>query len=134
MDNAEPNGQFPQLSIVIISYDTIDLTLDCLRSIYEEAIDNSFEVIVLDNASSDGSATKIAEHFPQVRLIKSAKNHGFAIGNNIAAAEARGEWMLLLNPDTVVRDHAIDILLKVCARAFGSVNFWGPNTIRGWYA
>ena len=112
MDNAESDRQIIQLSIVIISYNTINFTEDCLRSIYQEAINKYFEVIVLDNASADGSVARIADLFPQVRLIRGEKNHGFAVGNNIAAAEARGEWLLLLNPDTVIQGHAIDTLLQ----------------------
>jgi GT2 family glycosyltransferase len=128
MDNPEPDRQVLQLSVVIISYNTIDFTADCLRSIYREAIDKSFEVIVLDNASTDGSATTIAELFPQVRLIKSNQNHGFANGNNIATAEARGEWILLLNPDTVVKNHAIDILLQF-ARKHPEASIFGGRTL-----
>lgn len=70
MDNAEFDRQIIQLSIVIISYNTINFTEDCLRSIYQEAINKYFEVIVLDNASADGSVARIADLFPQVRLIR----------------------------------------------------------------
>ena len=134
MDKIEPRGQAPRLSILIISYNTVDLTLDCLRSIYREAVDDSFEVIVLDNASTDGSAARISEQFPQARLIKSSQNHGFAVGNNIAAAMARGEWILLLNPDTVVKDHAIDILLDFAckhpeASIFGGRTLFADGTL-----
>jgi GT2 family glycosyltransferase len=65
-------------------------------------------VVVLDNASADGSAEAIAAEFPQVRLIASKENLGFARGNNVAAREAGGEYLLLLNPDTVVLDGAIE--------------------------
>lgn len=127
MGNAEPDKQVPRLSILVISYNTVDMTVDCLRSIYREAMDSCFEVIVLDNASTDGSATRILELFPQLQLIKSEQNHGFAIGNNIAAARARGEWILLLNPDTVVRDHAIDTLLNF-ARSHPEASIFGGRT------
>lgn len=89
MDNVEPDRQVPRLSVVIISYNTIDLTVDCLRSIYQEAIDGTFEVIVLDNASADGSVAKIADLFPQVRLIRSDKILGLRLGT-ISRSQRRG--------------------------------------------
>ena len=96
------------VSILIVSYNTRDLTLACLRSVFEQTPPQlAFEVIVLDNASSDASADAIAEQFPQVRLIRSAENLGFARGNNVAAQEANGTYLLLLNPDTEILDDAI---------------------------
>lgn len=126
--NVKADGHVLDLSIIVISYNTVDLTLDCLRSIYREAIDKSFEVIVLDNASSDESAKKIRQQFLQVRLIASEHNHGFAAGNNIAAVESRGEWLLLLNPDTVVKDHAVDVLLQF-AREHPEATIFGGRTL-----
>ena len=96
-----------KLSILIISYNTRQMTLDCLRSVYAQTKDVSFEVIALDNASSDGSAEAIAREFPQVCLIASDQNTGFAGGNNVAAKDAHGEFLLLLNPDTVILEGAI---------------------------
>jgi GT2 family glycosyltransferase/glycosyltransferase involved in cell wall biosynthesis len=95
------------LSVLIISYQTRTLSLDCLRSIYEQTRGLEFEVIVVDNASTDGSADAIAGRFPQARLIRSRRNLGFAAGNNLAARHARGEFLLLLNPDTQILDGAI---------------------------
>ena len=134
MVQAEQEASVPCLSIVVISYNTAELTIDCLRSIYREAIQNSFEVIVLDNASADESAKQISELFPQVRLIASSQNHGFAKGNNLAARDARGEWILLLNPDTVVQDHAIDTLLTFAgqhseASIFGGRTLFADGTL-----
>jgi N-acetylglucosaminyl-diphospho-decaprenol L-rhamnosyltransferase len=106
-----------EVSIVVVSFDTRELTLECLRSIHRETTNLEFEVIVFDNASSDGSADAIAAEFPQVRLIRSSRNVGFAAANNLAAAEARGEYLLLLNPDTVVLDNTVNKLL-----AFASEN------------
>lgn len=98
------------LTVVIISYNTKDLTLDCLRSVYEQAKDTSFEVIVVDNASSDKSAEAIEREFSYVTLIRSKKNLGFAAANNLAAKQAKGKYLLLLNPDTVVLDQAVEKL------------------------
>ena len=105
----------PLVSILIISYNTKAMTLACLASIAAETR-VAHEVIVLDNASPDGSAAAIAAALPGIRLIASEVNHGFAKGNNIAAAEARGRYLLLLNPDTVVLDGAIDRLAGFAGR------------------
>ncbi len=98
------------VSIIIISYNTKDMTLACLRSVYEQTMDISFEVIILDNGSGDGSAEAIEESFPEVNLIKSSENLGFAKANNKAAMGAKGNYLLLLNPDTVILDGAIQKL------------------------
>ncbi len=102
----------PLVSIIIISFNTRELTLACLKSVHENTRDITAEVIVLDNASEDGSAEAIRSAFPQVLLIASTDNLGFAAGNNRAAADATGEYILLLNPDTVVLDGAIANILS----------------------
>ncbi len=101
-----------ELSIIIVSYETQELTLRCLETLYEHAPGVSFEVIVLDNDSKDGSAESIRQRFPGVTLIESKENLGFAGGNNRAAASAQGEKLLLLNPDTEVLDDAITKLYE----------------------
>jgi N-acetylglucosaminyl-diphospho-decaprenol L-rhamnosyltransferase len=100
------------LSLIVISYNTKDLTLACLRSLYEQTDAHAFETIVVDNASSDGSAAAIAAFFPQVRLITLEANIGFAAANNLAVEIALGEWLMLLNPDTVVLDRAVERLVE----------------------
>lgn len=107
----------PKLSIIIVSYNTREMTLECLRSVYAQTRETPFEVLVVDNASSDGSAAAIAAEFPPVRLWSLSENLGFAAGNNFAAQHATGEWLLLLNPDTVVLDGAIDRLVAFAERA-----------------
>jgi GT2 family glycosyltransferase len=94
-------------SILVISHNTRELTLACLRSLFEQTHGLEFEVIVVDNASTDGSAEAIAVAFPSARLIEPGTNLGFAAGNNLAARHARGELLLLLNPDTVIQDGAV---------------------------
>ena len=83
----------PEMSILVVSYNTCDLTLACLRSVYAETTRNRFEIIVVDNASTDGSATAIAAQFPDVTLITSTENLGFANANNLAATHARSDWI-----------------------------------------
>lgn len=97
----------PKVSIVIVSWNTRDILLDCLRSIREQT-DASHEVIVVDNASVDGTVEAIRDSYPDTRIIANETNRGFAAANNQGAEIASGEFLLLLNPDTVILEHAID--------------------------
>jgi len=119
----------PVVSILVVSYNTRAMTLECLASVIAETR-VPYELIVLDNASPDGSAAAIAAEFPDVRLIASRENHGFAKGNNHAAREARGRYLLLLNPDTLVLDGAIDRLVAFAART-PEAGIWGGRTLKG---
>jgi GT2 family glycosyltransferase len=100
------------LSILIVSHRNPELTHACLESVYEHTHDCEFEVIVVDNASPDGTPDMIEREFPQARLVRSDENLGFARANNRAAELAHGEHLLLLNPDTIVLEGAIDRLLR----------------------
>lgn len=111
----------------MVSYNTREMTLDCLRSIAEQTT-IPHEVIVVDNASHDGSAEAIAAAYPGVKLIASPENHGFGKGNNIAAQDAHGDYILLLNSDTVVLDHAIDRIVAF-AREMPEARVWGGRTV-----
>ena len=117
----------PVVSVLVISYNTRAMTLACLRSLRAETR-VPHEVVVLDNASSDGSAEAIAAAFPEVTLIASRENLGFAGGNNRAAEQARGRFILLLNPDTVVLDGAVDRLVAFAART-PRARIWGGRTL-----
>lgn len=116
------------VSILIVSYNTVDLTVACIQSIFDQSEDVPFEVIVVDNASSDGSADEIAKRFPNIRLVRSADNIGFGRGNNLAAQTATGDYILLLNPDTVVLDHAVDKIVRF-ARSVPDALVWGGKTV-----
>ena len=118
----------PELSILVISYNTAEMTLACLDSVVAETQATTYEIIVVDNASSDGSADAIAAGHPEVRLIRSNENMGFARANNLAAKIAKGDLLLLLNPDTVVLDGAIDRLV-VFAKARPKARIWGGHTV-----
>lgn len=120
----------PELSILLVSWNSRELTLECLRSIYRETSQTAFEVIVLDNASQDGSVEAIASEFPQVRIMAEAVNHGFALGTNIQAAAAKGDMLLLLNTDTVVLNGAIDRLMEF-SRQRPAAKIWGGRTLFG---
>lgn len=116
------------LSIIMVSYNTKELTLDSLKSVFEQTKGVSFEIIVLDNNSRDGSLEAISQAFPHVKLIASKENHGFAQGNNIAVKVAVGEYVLLLNPDTVVLEEAIQKLLLFAKKNPGA-RIWGGRTL-----
>jgi len=96
------------VSTVIVNWNTCDILRDCLASLYEETRTIDFEVIVIDNFSSDGSAAMIKQEFPQVKLIENSENKGFAAANNQGMAIAQGRYVLLLNSDTIVLDKAIN--------------------------
>jgi GT2 family glycosyltransferase len=97
----------PCLSIVVVSYNTAALLRRCLLSLPDGVGDLTHEVIVVDNASTDGSAALVAAEFPSARLIAQRENAGFAAANNVGLARARGEYLCLLNPDTEVAPDAL---------------------------
>ena len=92
------------LSVLIVTYDAGEDIATCLCLLRASRIDRPYEVILLDNASRDGTPQRIARDFPWVRLIAERANHGFAGGNALAFGQARGEAILLLNPDAFLRD------------------------------
>src|SRR5882672_8693044 len=116
------------LSIIIVSYNTREMTLNCLQSITAETHDITFEVLVVDNNSSDNSAKAISARFPCVKLTALSNNIGFARANNLAAKNAHGRRILLLNPDTVILDRAIDRLVAF-ANQTPSFRIWGGRTV-----
>jgi len=118
----------PVLTVIVVSYNTADLTLAALRTLYETTRDTAFRCVVLDNASSDGSAEAIAAAFPQVELIRSPDNLGFARANNVVAAQATTDWLLLLNPDTEVHAGAVDALMRF-AHANPKAGIYGGRTV-----
>jgi GT2 family glycosyltransferase len=120
----------PDLSVLIVSYNTRELTLECLASVYAETQGPSFEVVVVDNASRDGSAEAVRERFPDALVEASDTNLGFAAGNQRAAARASGRWLLLLNPDTRVLNGALQKLLAF-AEAHPEHGIYGGRTLYG---
>jgi GT2 family glycosyltransferase/acetyltransferase-like isoleucine patch superfamily enzyme len=97
--------------VVIVSYNARDWLARCLASIPAASARHEVEVVVVDNASADGSADMVARDFPAVRLVRSDDNLGFGRGVNLGAAEATGDYLLLLNPDGLVEPGAIDSLV-----------------------
>jgi GT2 family glycosyltransferase len=112
------------LSIIIVNYNTKKLTIECIESIYKAANDYyEFEIFVVDNASSDGSAEAIKSHFPHVHFIGNAENVGFAKANNQAILLSKGKYVLLLNSDTIIEKNTISDMIcfmDVCPDAGAS--------------
>lgn len=107
----EGRGPAPALSVCITSWNTRDLLRDCLHAIFADPQSREWEVLVVDNASDDGSPAMVAEEFSQAQLIVSRENLGFSRGNNLALERARGRHLLLLNPDTRVESGALGQLV-----------------------
>jgi GT2 family glycosyltransferase len=118
----------PELSIILVSYNTAHHTRRALESVMRETQLSRYEIIVVDNASTDNSVAMIRDQFPQVHLIASQQNSGFAGGVRQGVAEARGNHLLLLNPDTVVLNAAIDRLMHF-AKLYPANGIWSGVTL-----
>ena len=101
-----------KLSIIIVNWNTCEITLQALRSVYQETQGFDFEVILIDNNSADKSVEKIRAEFPQVQLVVNTDNLGFGRANNQGLKIAKGEYIFLLNSDTIVLNGAIQTLVK----------------------
>ena len=112
----------------MVSFNTRDLTLKALETLLAHAGDITMRVIVVDNASADGSADAIAQTFPQVDLVRSEENLGFARANNLAAEMVTSEWIVLLNPDTETHPGAIRNLVDF-GRAHPQAGIVGGRTV-----
>jgi N-acetylglucosaminyl-diphospho-decaprenol L-rhamnosyltransferase len=113
-----------KLSIVILCWNDLKVIGDCLRSIYATTHSTDFEVIVSDNGSTDGSPEYIHREFPQTQVIENGRNLRFAKGNNVAIRASRGEYVLILNPDTIIQEGTLDGIVQYAdqhpeAGAFG---------------
>ncbi|MHC4212024.1 MAG: glycosyltransferase family 2 protein [Planctomycetota bacterium] len=95
------------VSIIIVNWNTCEALRDCVASIHSQTKDIGFEVIVIDNASKDGSVHMLKAEFPDVILVQNSENRGFAAANNQGIVLANGRYILLLNSDTIICDNAI---------------------------
>lgn len=95
------------VSIIIVSYNTSDLTISCIESIYAKTEQVNFEVIVVDNGSKDNTVQRIKEQFIKVRVIETGKNLGFGKANNVGLKEARGKYIFYLNSDTILLNNGV---------------------------
>ena len=116
---------FMDVSIIIVNYNTYALTSACIQSIIDHTEGISYEIIVVDNASTDGSKEKL-ESDRRIRYIYSEKNGGFGYGNNIGMKVASGDFLFLLNSDTLLLNNAI-------SEFFNYATSHNPKTIYGCY-
>lgn len=126
------------LSIIIINYKSAKLVMDCVESIYRQTNQYSFEIIIVDNDSKDDCEEKVMAAFPTTRWLQTGYNAGFARANNAGIRIANGEYVLILNADTIITNGAIDkslALIKQEADAVGCgvqlLNTDGSNQISG---
>ncbi len=96
------------ISIVIVSFNVEKLLKECIESIYRETQAGSFDIWVVDNNSRDNSVPMVRENFPEVNVIENSENVGFPKANNQAVVKSQSDYILLLNPDTIIEDRAID--------------------------
>ncbi|MGQ9466064.1 MAG: glycosyltransferase family 2 protein [Anaerolineae bacterium] len=116
------------LSVIIVNWNVQDLLRHCLHSIFANWPTSQMEIIVVDNASTDGSAEMVSAEFPDVQLIVNTENRGFPAANNQGLAVARGRYILLLNPDTEVLGDALATLIAF-ADAHPDVGVVGPQLL-----
>ena len=103
-------NKIPLVSIIILNFNAGKLLLNCIESLTKLAYQN-IELIIVDNVSTDNSQNQCKEKFPQVKLIQNEKNSGYCGGNNVGIKNANGEFIIILNPDTIVESNLIDELL-----------------------
>ncbi len=99
------------LSIIIVNYNVRELLEEALRSVCRASRDLDVEIFVVDNNSADGSVEMVQSEFPQVQLIANVENVGFSRANNQAIRQARGRYLLLLNPDTLVQEDTLRVMI-----------------------
>lgn len=118
----------PEVTVIIVSYNTRELTLAAVRTLLENSPGLPMRVVIWDNASSDGSAAAVAQAFPQVEVVASPDNIGFAAANNRIASAATTPYVCLLNPDTETHPEAISNLIAF-AKAHPEAGIVGGRTV-----
>lgn len=123
------------ISVLIVAYNSRGFIADCIGSVIAHTHPGSYEILLVDNGK-DGTAELVHEAFPEVRIIRSQGNIGFGRGNNLLASHARGDYLLLLNPDTRLGDAAIDRLLAFAqshpdAAAWGGLSTYPDGSLDG---
>lgn len=116
------------ISVIITNYNTSDLLINCLRSLYQYNKNSIFEVIVVDNNSSDDSVIKVKKYFPNVKLINLDQNLGFSRANNIGAKYAAGEHLLFINSDTQFIENSLNEINSLIQKD-KSIGIIGPKIL-----
>ncbi len=116
-----------QFSVIIVNYNGGSLVRHCVDSVFKYS--RNFELIFVDNQSTDNSDLDVARRFPAVLTLKNKDNLGFARANNIGIRRAKGQWIVLLNPDTVVTPGWLDALTK-CAQSSPEIGIATPKLLR----
>ena len=124
----QSGSEMPEVTVIIVSYNTRELTLAAVRTLLENSPGLAMRVVVFDNASADGSAAAVAAAFPQVEVIANPENIGFAAANNRVAATATTPYVCLLNPDTETYPRAI-INLLAFAKSHPEAGIVGGRTV-----
>jgi len=118
-----------ELTVIVVSYNTREMTLACLRTLLDSPGGRGARVLLVDNLSSDGSADAVREAFGErVEVVEPGENLGFAAANNLAAERTETEWLLLLNPDTEVKGDAVGELRRF-AEANPGRGIYGGRTV-----
>lgn len=107
----EQNTSYPLVTVITVNYNQSEVTAEFLRTLYKISYPN-FEVIVVDNASPNDNPERLLQEFPQIQLIKSERNLGFAGGNNLGVRKAKGEYLLFINNDTEVPENFLEPLVE----------------------
>ena len=123
---ADSSADRPRVSVIVVNWNTRDLLQDCLASAQQHLAGSAYELIVVDNGSSDGSAELVASRFPRARLLVNRENLGFGRASNQAMSAARGELLLLLNSDARLADGSIGRLFERMGEAL-DVGVIGPR-------
>lgn len=116
------SSKCPKVSVIIVNYNTKKLLENCINSIIRETIDISYEIIVSDNGSADGSIQMVKELYPKVILIENNENIGFGAANNRGLERAKGKYIFYLNSDTIVKNNAIKLFYDTWERIERKIN------------
>ena len=117
-----------QISFIIVSWNAVQYLTRCIASILDSNLTYSYEIIVVDNASSDGSPEIVQRQFPQAKLIINNSNLGFAKANNIGISQAKGSFLCLINSDVVVLKGSIDKMVEFMVKN-PSIGMLGPQIL-----
>jgi GT2 family glycosyltransferase len=124
--HASPKESVPKYSIIIVNFNGGTMLAKCLDSVFQHTAD--FELVLVDNNSTDQSSEEALVRFPTITLVKNARNVGFAKANNVGIMKAKGDWKVLLNPDTIVTSHWLVRLIE-CATS-PRLGLVGPKLVR----